>query len=251
MKRTAMAGFIFFSSLLIAATTTMPAPDHNLLSKTDFYFSCCGIGGSELKFLKNNSFSMHYMIDGGFLWYNEGTYEIAGNDIVLRPVKCRQEQSGPVLDCKKATGDIVCNVVRNDDSVFYSLYLHCRPKNYSYPQAADFKNQKFEYPVKDSAVRAGEKKRVDGIAVIAIGAKQAVTTSNVKLRAKPSVSAKEIEFRLYPDYRSLSVPAKTEITVYARTEKKEKVQNWENYWFYVKAGMADPAWMFGEFVKIK
>lgn len=251
MEKTAFSLLIVLASFLISATTAVPVPDKDLLINNDFYISTCGIGGSGLTFLKNGGFTMHYNIDGGFIWYNEGTYEIAGNDVILRPVKCRQEQGGPVMDCKESTGNIVCNMKKDEDSVFYSLYLKCRPENYGYPLADMFKNQKFEYPVKDSAVKAGEKKRIGGIAVIATGEKHAITTSNVKLRAKPSAGAREIEFRLYPDFRSPFVPANTEITVYARTETKERVQKWENYWYYVKAGLSEPAWMFGEFIRLK
>ncbi len=250
MKKIAFFILFFFTTILFAATTAVPVPDQSFLVKNDFYFSCCGIGGSELKFLKNNNYMMSYNIDGGSIWHNEGNYEIAGKNILLRPVTCYQEKGGPAIDCKETIGETVCRLEKNDDSVHYSRYVTCRPKLKQHAGDRDA----FEYPVKDSAVKAGEKKRVDGIAVIALGEKQAVTTSNVKLRAKPSASAKEIEFRLYPDYRSPFVPAKTEITVYARTEKKEKVQNWENYWYYVKAGMSydgKGAWMFGEFIRMK
>lgn len=233
---------------LLRASAIQPVPDHDFLVKNEFYFSCCGIGGSGLSFLRNSRFISTYNIDGGSLWHNEGNYEIAGTSILLHPVSCRQNKGGDAIDCKKTVGELVCHLEKDDESVFYSLYLTCKPKK---PDNQFYKSLKFQYPVKDSEVRAGEMKKVDGVAVITTGKASAVTTSNVKLRAKPSPTAREIEFTLYPDYRSPFVPAKTEITVYARTVDKEKVQNWENYWYYVKAGGAGEAWMFGEFVKLK
>jgi hypothetical protein len=183
------------------------------------------------------------MVGLGFVWYIEGNYEISGNNVLLHPAKCFRYENGPEKNCNETIGEATCYLEKKNDSIFYSTYLKCKSKNNK-----DMFDT-FEYPVEDSRIKAGETKKVDTIEVVTTGRKSAVTTANVKIRVKPSVSAKEIEFRLYPDFRSPFVPEKQFITVYARTLKKEKVQNWENYWYYIEAGTSGKAWMFGEFIK--
>jgi hypothetical protein len=82
-----------------------------------------------------------------------------------------------------------------------------------------------------------------------------VTTTSVRIREKPSVTAKIVEFcdSPYGGAKCLpSAPEKTTVTVIARTKEKEKVQNWNNYWYLVNLNyFFHEVWIFGEFVKIK
>jgi hypothetical protein len=106
-------------------------------------------------------------------------------------------------------------------------------------------------------VPAGLDRTVDGVKVKTMGCKPAVVTENAKIRIKPSIDSDTIKYAAEFDGQVFQYcPADTKITVLARTENKEKINNWNNYWFYVELTGASEyevryGWIFAEFIKIK
>lgn len=110
------------------------------------------------------------------------------------------------------------------------------------------------FPVENSKIKSGTSKIYKGVPVVAMGLAKGVTTTNVKIREKPSINSRSLDYIKAPyetDAVMQSVPAGTEVVIIARTRDRDKVQSWSNYWYLVSMGFTTEVWMFGEFVKIK
>ncbi len=108
--------------------------------------------------------------------------------------------------------------------------------------------------------RGGESK----FDAISMGMKKGKVLENLKIRVEPRLPEPEEENNLVDFIKSENsepqtfLPAGMTITVLARTKDKQKVQKWNNYWYYVaypsyREGqkMQMYAWVFGEFLKVK
>ena len=86
-----------------------------------------------------------------------------------------------------------------------------------------------------------------------MGNRAGITTDNVKIRSKPSIDAASLRFQCqYPvEGNGAFVPKATTLRIIARTIKRSKVQNWNNYWYLVNVGLNSMVWMYGEFLKIE
>jgi hypothetical protein len=70
------------------------------------------------------------------------------------------------------------------------------------------------------------------------------------MREKPSLEGKEISYRAMPFDKPLPyIPRNTEIVLLARTKDKHRVDDQNDYWYYVKAGLFLKGWVFGGYVK--
>ena len=112
-----------------------------------------------------------------------------------------------------------------------------------------------------SAVPAGNRVTIEGVPGVTMGMKKAAVTTNAKFRVKPDMKAKELTFGKFKEggegleEETLPyLPAGTKIVVLARTVKTQKVQQWNNYWYYIDAeGPFDAwkqGWVFAELVKL-
>jgi hypothetical protein len=135
--------------------------------------------------------------------------------------------------CKKQ----VCKFVSNLTSVEGTQGLQCGKTIY-YAEG--------DRPEKGAAVK------VNGISAIAMGYVPGSTTTKVVIRSAPSKSSKPIAC-------TGKVPDTLNLMVLARTAAKMKVDNWNNYWYYVFIHGDEnsfdcgnkPQWIFGEFVKVQ
>jgi hypothetical protein len=106
-------------------------------------------------------------------------------------------------------------------------------------------------------VPGGLTKTIDGIKVITMGCKTGIINDNAKIRIKPSIDSDTIKYSTSFDAPTLQYcPKDSIITVLARTENKEKIKNWNNYWFYVELTDASEyekryGWIYSEFITIK
>ncbi len=240
---------LIFVSICLSASEIIKISSNDYLINREFKYNCV-ICSSELKFFKNNRYRIEFGIEGDNYWYNEGLYEIKDGKALLHPDKCLENENGNKKDCSKTMGEAACYLEKNDKSLEYSTYLVCKSDNYK--KVIVENTDRIEYPVLDSQLAAGEKRIINNIPVIIMGKLKGIITANVKIRTAPSINAQAITYQkeLYGDPGTPFVPEKTGVIIIARTLKKEKVQNWENYWYYIQAGTSDGAWMFGEFVKI-
>ncbi len=104
--------------------------------------------------------------------------------------------------------------------------------------------------VKDEGLR----KKVGPVSVITMGMKKGLIKDNAKVRERPDTKAKDKTYckDVITGPCTQFVPKGEELTILGRTEKKIRVQKWENYWYYVEFPVNDTiGWMFGEFVELK
>jgi hypothetical protein len=217
------------------------------------------IGESNLHFYKNNKYEMEFGSEGWY-WYNEGVYEIKNGKIYFSPAACLDRKDGQPLDCAKTMGSAVGSLSSDEKSLWYEQVLNVVSDN-NKDVFSDYEGQGsvqlnyIDYNILESKVKEGAKRSIDGIPVIAMGLKKGISTDDVKIRKKPSVESESVKFQagLYAEEAEEKnfVPKNTEIIIIARSVNKEKVKNWNNYWYYIKVGMNDGVWAFAEFIKIK
>ena len=106
-------------------------------------------------------------------------------------------------------------------------------------------------------VKEGIKGRINGIEAISMGGKKGVTTENVRIRPKPTIDSKYLEYSNEIEGKLPYYPKGWDVIIYARTLNKDKIGKWNNYWYYVEL-VCDSremesgwVWVYGEFIKIK
>jgi len=243
---------VCISALLtvIVAMAGDNAIDKGFLTKKTFIYGTL-ISGSELKFASDGTYTYEYGSEG-VSWYNRGTYSIKGDIVVLKPDFCSTHREGTAGDCGETMGEASCSIRTTPDDLYYYKYLTCISKKNKNAVATN--DASMPLPVEQSRVKSGTSKIFKGVPVITMGLAKGITITNVKIREKPSVNSKSLEYykEIYgPGGEYQSVPAKTEVVVIARTRDREKVQSWNNYWYLVSVGFNSEVWMFGEFVKLK
>ncbi len=132
-------------------------------------------------------------------------------------------------------------LVDDNDSIKYSRYL-------KFDDGTKFADT--STPVKGE----GLQKKIDSVNVITMNKKKGITKNNVKLREKADANSKEKEYCKDPEMGPCTkyIPQGEEVVIIARTEKKMKVQKWENYWYYVQfPSTIGEGWVFGEFIDVK
>ena len=129
------------------------------------------------------------------------------------------------------------------NSLTYSLVIKC--DNGIYLRSEEYK------------VEEGIKGEIDGIEVISMGGKKGTTTENVRIRPKPTINSKYLEFNGGMVGRFPYYPQGYDVVIYARTINKDNIGEWNNYWYYVELDCdtlemeSGWVWMYGEFIKIK
>lgn len=108
-----------------------------------------------------------------------------------------------------------------------------------------------------SKILFGKERTVQDIPIIMVG-KSGTTTDNVKIRLKPTIQSKSVKYYSNGKWYNF-LPKDTYVYVAARTKKKYKVKNWENYWYLLQIGKCSDyaidlvdtkfIWAYGEFIK--
>lgn len=200
---------------------------------------------AELQFKKDRTYALNYEAPG-YGSYDTGSFSIEGGKVRLRPVKCYTDRNGSALvDGREGAGEFSCTLSESPESLYYTRFLSCTAKKTETAAVIDF-------PVVSTRVKSGEKRRIQGVGVVTMGAREGVTTTIVKIRESPSTDAEAVTFEDFEIQASLpSVPTNSRVIVLARTEVKESVGRWNNYWLYVDVGAKRGVWMYGEFVSLK
>jgi hypothetical protein len=248
MKRSiAILTAIFFMTLCFSGQIKI-TDAKELIGKVISYTTV--MSGGKIAFKDASRYRIEYN-DEGTCWYNEGQYEIKNGAAVLKAETCIDcFIENKALPCEQTTGNALAVIEEDSTDLLYSKFMKVKSTsaNASRPDA-------LRYEFQDSKLPAGTKRKIEKIDVITMGQAAAKTKENVKIRMTPSVNGKAVKFSqyLYDADESMTdfVPAGVELTVIARTVAKEKVQTWNNYWYYVNVGMNFGVWMFGEFVEIK
>lgn len=200
--------------------------------------------------MKNSKYSLN-VSSLGPKWRIEGTYNLSDGKLVLHPNKCLDENNDSTIDCNKTTGEAIGTLNKSDDDLYYTQYVLFEPAK-KRKLVGDLTYFKLGLP--DKKVPEGSKRTIQDIQVTTMGMKKGTVTTNAKIRVKPSVTSKAVEYleSIYGPGSALEyVPAGTSLRIKARTVDKVKVNEWNNYWYCVDAGMTYDVWMFGEFIKIE
>jgi hypothetical protein len=209
------------------------------------------ISSGEAVFKGDGTYTFSYESEGIY-WYNSGSYSIKKEGVVLAPDFCSTHRQGEAVNCADTMGAAVCTVKEEPNDMFFSKYFVCTSQKNMNAVSTGVPSMAF--PIETCRVKAGTGRIFRGMPVVTMGMAKGTTTSGVKIREKPSVNAKALEYNaelFAPDKTAQSVPANTEVVIIARTRDKDKVQSWNNYWYLVNVGVTSNVWMYGEFVKIK
>lgn len=229
-------------------------PDIKYLQNKKISMTCI-VAGSTIEFMSDTKYKIEYGSEGWY-WFNEGVYVIRDGKIYLTPTKCLESENGIKIECSDSMGEAVCELFENENSLeyLYGLRVKSIKGEKIHTSTASKRRNYIEYDIKDFPVEKGAKRVIDGIPVIVMGGISGRTNDNVKIRKKPSITAESVNYEV--DLYGIDnppqdfVPKMTEIIILARTLEKEKVHKWNNYWYYVKVGINNGVWMFGEFINI-
>ena len=140
------------------------------------------------------------------------------------------------------------------DWLFRKGVLVNDPSSLTYSTFLQFENGIRFYDEKSSPGKEGTPVTIGTLPAVLMGMKPGKANTTVKFRERPDVKSKEIHLDQSPMDPLRAVPAGTEFTVLAKTTNREKVQKWENYWYYVEIPGrfgSTRGWMFAEFVDLK
>lgn len=156
-----------------------------------------------------------------------------------------------------------CGVMTIRDGVLASDVSSAKYKNYILFKADQVKDLYFNQDLKiwdyNSRLKEGEALSINGIDAVAMGAKDALTTTTVKVRETPGTTGKEIHYSYEEEGSETTVtvkalPKNKSLTVLARTKEKIRVGKTSNYWYYVEFETYisyTKGWIYGDFVLIK
>jgi len=188
-----------------------------------------------------------YVLQGGCQagWQDIGTYRIADRKLDLYPEHC----SNMVLlseSCESNLGRASCSFELLTNDLYHAYGLVCR-------QDHKHGSGDFVFPLNETVVSAGAKRVHNGVTVVTLGMLKGRTTNAVNIRRSPSANAQIVPYhaQLLPSPGDPFVPKDTAVVVIARTERKEQVKAWNNYWYLVNVGRNQEVWMFAEFVKLE
>lgn len=218
----------------------------NLLTSEKF-LSESGMHSSSIKFFDDDKYT-HEMSSEGMGWYNEGTYEIKDNKVILHCTKCAESKGAEESDCFKTLGEAECFIVEDLNSFYYSKKLVC--KSYG-GKWMDTVTIKVEFPLMTSKVKADEKRTIDNVPALTTGITNATIIETANLKKSPNETSENIEYyeEMYEEAKSM-IPANINVKVLAKTEEKAKINGVEDYWYYIEANyFTQNAWIFGKSLK--
>ena len=166
----------------------------------------------------------------------------------------------------------------------YSYFLKCKNIN---KEEGDI-----NFHSKNFIISTGINKKIGNVKSIAMGFRRAKVGDTVRVRSKPSLKSKTLKFCNATEKNALdaqeksgdsgkepediygkkqycrsSIPEGVKISLIARTEKKQKIKKWNNYWYYIEYLNSEAfygggstyginssfknAWVYGEFVDLE
>ncbi|HMV80173.1 MAG TPA: SH3 domain-containing protein [Leptospiraceae bacterium] len=139
-----------------------------------------------------------------------------------------------------------CTVLERKDHLIFSKQLDC----------SGILNHVFF----SGEVGLGEVRRLNGKELYMLGNQSASVNDTAFIRSGPSVKSPPLSCTLASDLSTGSksrgtLPKGHKLKLIGRLQKMEKVQKWENYWYYVDPKddwytMCSKGWVFGEFITI-
>lgn len=183
-----------------------------------------------------------YEINGEGQACGSATYTIKDNVL----------QIGATENCKGVEGHVGnyaenpqnCTLVSDENALQFKTLLKCGT---------------FSAGRRDSQVASGSTVKFGGRELISMGWSGAKISETAVFRSEPDTKSKEITVERYgvmtgpgqsEILKGTVIPAGESIQLIARTKETHKVQNWENYWYYVaySGPQVYKGWVYGQFV---
>ncbi|WP_118983818.1 hypothetical protein [Leptospira stimsonii] len=212
--------------------------------------------GPSLKFSESNA---KYVLESEPIVILNGTYLI-NNDKIF--VKFKKDEN---YDTRVDLESIECLPSFKPDHLYPQKYLSCEFKDF------DGKLEKFDlFDIRSAA--AGNEIKIDGISVESTGYRLGNTTTDVYFRKSPSLKGKVIPYseinisdcpidmlseeHAKEEFRAKDrIPEGRDFWILAKTVVTDKIENWENVWYYIKyrsSCMSEykevNGWIYGQFV---
>jgi len=213
--------------------------DENLKMKAGLY----------INFNKDKTCELQVSEGGGSGGSINGTYVINNNMLTVF------SNDGDIV-LKDGTLKIVENSLKWKFGLFFEhAGIDIKGEYFTY----NFNEYKIVYQ-RNIYVNEGTEVVIDDIPAVTMGLVSGITVENVNIREKPDLKAKKIKYRYFKwgsdEEEELSYIKKDEeLRVLARTTNKEKIDNWNNYWYYIEYtyGYGDSltVWVYAEFIKLE
>lgn len=171
------------------------------------------INNDFLKF-DNNTFRLDRFL-GTYIVIASGSYKIEANRLILN-VEYKENDKIP--------NNLVYEYQQSNDNLLYTVYLKA---------VENYEEMQNRFWAKDSNVPEGSKRFINGIEVIRLKEAVYITLENLNARENPNINSKKFYFR-GPELLKEYLPKGFKVIIIARTIKKEKISEWENYWYFVK-----------------
>lgn len=217
-----------------------------------------GFYGYSIFFDNKHNFQARSNIEGGELY--SGNYDVQNDKIILTVKNITSNDE----DLKKIINkDFIFKYQTSNESVYFTENINSESK---IPFGNTFWNL-------DSKIKDNIKLKFDNIDVVTIEKKASINSDKLFLREKPNTNSRKykIHLLLNPDSSSkidsYFLPSDYYVTILCRTTVKEKINDWNNYWYYILIDnfnsssylyFENPieypgkktAWVYGEFLKI-
>lgn len=137
-----------------------------------------------------------------------------------------------------------CTLIADNNALEYKTLLQC----------GDFSAGR-----RDSEVASGATVKLGDRELISMGGTGASINEPAVFRSEPDAKSKEIMVERHgvmsgpgssETIKSTVLPAGETVLLLARTKEMQKVQNWENYWYYVAyyGKQTYKGWIYGQFI---
>lgn len=242
-----LISFLPISGILAQNFTTENVK--NYTGKT--YHLALLLGIVEVQWNEDFTYTAKYESEGIY-WYNSGKFKVEKGLVRLSPTVCKQfADTDENVDCSSTLGEAKVDLIKDDYSLYYKEYLFFESRYNKGLLVESPENDNFRLPVPGTEVPEGETRMISKWQVTTMGMKKGFTTSSVKIRKTPEPTGEEVPyFAALFEPEQKSVPKNTPVTIVARTMEKEKIKEWDNYWYYIQVGACDGVWMYGEFLKL-
>jgi hypothetical protein len=242
---------VFILFMLFISINIFSIDEKFFLENIYFYLYANDLNPENIRFsieFKSNGFFKGYACgeSGGVM---EGRYRFDSNDdtLVLNYYSYSIYDNLDNVNNPQNKGENQTKIfflAKTTDSIFYDSY---------------FVDEKGKFFITCDRFRStGKLKKYNNIEVYTLGRQKVNVLENLNIRALPTINSKKINFSetcVSCGYTTSYIPKDTTIEVYARTTKKDKVQEWNNYWYLwcIYDDLQQKAtygWVYGEFLEV-
>jgi len=205
------------------------------------------LAGFDVRFHKDGTYVLNCVTQNGF-WTDAGKFSVQNDRVILTAPTCEPSRAGETSrDCERTFGNVNCIHKHDPRTLYFADSLLC-----SFPARKGLTLDFFSMVFPQTQIRPGQSSMYRGIPVVSMGNVRGKTRLPAMLRRTPSVRSTNVPFQPGKPAPSRSiVPANTELQIIARTERKERLNKTDSFWYLVSVGLNTELWMFGEAISLE